>query len=1448
MKPKVIYSLVTLLALCFTALFSGAQTIGASASAVWLTNCTQSNFYNTTNNGTTTIGPVGNTFTGAALGVHTQNSGSLLLNGAEVHTFKKTPLAAVCNATLFYRVYKQGSTPGVFTSVDLPLLDNCDATTNMFPTGGGCAQGDQKWNRVMMESGSVPFAPVNLTAFGPGSYVLEIYYGIKGSSVSTALCNEDVVLDNSGNNYKAYFSIQAPWLSSSNPVTCNGSEGSITINALVPSTTYTLSYVDDGLPVGPLSVTSNANGEAIINGLNAGQYSDIILGINGCTTEFNADLVLSGAVITPRFNPIPAFCAGSTAPTLPGTSTNGITGTWSPATISNQVSGLYTFTPAAGQCAKTTSISVTVKPNITPEFSFGNSLSICAGKPVPSLPAMSLNGIRGTWSPNVVDNQSSGEYIFTPAAGQCALGATLSVTVSPNITPVFDFGTSLTFCAGGAVPALPAVSTNGVNGTWSAASISNQNSGTYTFTPVAGVCANTVSLTVTIKPNVTPLFNFGNTLTICTGDNVPTLPGTSTNGITGRWSPSIIDNQASGTYTFTADGGQCAANITLSVVVNNKVAPAFSFGSSLTICADGSVPVLTATSTNSITGTWSPAIVDNQSSGTYTFTPDAGQCATTALFNVTVNPKVTPVFSFGTSLRICSGAAVPSLPGTANNGITGTWSPSAIDSKSSGTYTFVPSGGQCAITVMLEVTVDNNKVPQFNFGKSLSVCAGGAVPALPATSVNGINGTWSPASVSNTNSGTYIFTPDDGQCATATTFAVTVNENILPSFSMGTNITICAGDAVASLPAVSSNGISGQWSPATVDNQASGTYTFTPDAGQCALQSSLTVTVKENVKPLFSFGEAITICKDATTPSLDGVSSNGIKGTWSPAAINNQNNGTYTFTPQTGQCAQPFTLSVTVSTAIVPVFNFGTSLSICAGEAVPVLPATDMNGVPGSWNKNTIDNSVSGSYIFTPDPVEGQCFVTASFNVTVTAVRTPAFDFGSSLSICAGGTVPLLSKTSKNGVRGTWSPAEIDNHTSGTYTFTPDAGQCATDLTLSVTVNENVVATFDFGTETTICSGAAVPALPAMSLNGIRGTWIPSVIDSKTSNVYNFTPDAGQCAIAASFSVTVTANTVPLFDFGTAIAICSGNSAPSLPRVSTNGIAGVWNAEKIDTLNSALYTFTPEEVPGQCIVPAVLEVTIQPRLVPVFSFGTSAAMCAGSSVPLLPAISSNGISGKWNPDKIDNTTSGTYSFIPADGQCSVPEVTFTMTVNPIPVIVDVRKDTTVTDGVVIPMFTASATLSNVSYTWSNTNGSIGLGTTGSGPVPSFTANNKGATPVNATINVVPVSKDGCIGSASKYVVTVLPLSKDVFVPNVFSPNGDGKNDVLMVYGNYISSIQMRIFNQWGQQVALIDSPSKVWDGNFKGKPSTVGVYVYAFEAIMKDGKTVKGKGNITLLR
>lgn len=126
------------------------------------------------------------------------------------------------------------------------------------------------------------------------------------------------------------------------------------------------------------------------------------------------------------------------------------------------------------------------------------------------------------------------------------------------------------------------------------------------------------------------------------------------------------------------------------------------------------------------------------------------------------------------------------------------------------------------------------------------------------------------------------------------------------------------------------------------------------------------------------------------------------------------------------------------------------------------------------------------------------------------------------------------------------------------------------------------------------------------------------------------------------------------------------------------------------------------------------------------------------------------------------------------------------------------------------------------------------------------ANNATYTP-GQTGNYAVEVKDinGCRETSdSKHVL----LETNLYVPNMFSPNGDGRNDVLKVYGNLVASVEFRIYNQWGQLLFDTKDPQKGWDGTASGKLQPVGVYVYTLKGNLQNGNTVEKKGAINLLR
>jgi len=676
---------------------------------------------------------------------------------------------------------------------------------------------------------------------------------------------------------------------------------------------------------------------------------------------------------TVQLAPFQSYCAGSNIPPFPTTSSNGITGAWSPI-INNNVTTTYTFTPNPGQCANPVTQTLTIVPGTTSTFNVVPSY--CFGSTIPNLPTTSLNGYTGVWSP-AINNTATTTYTFTPDASECAISTTLTIVINPQILPTFNQVGP--YCSGAAIPALPANSQNGISGTWSPA-INNTATTTYTFTPNAGECATTNTITITITAQITPAFNAVGPY--CSGAAIPPLPTTSINGFTGVWSPAI-NNLASSTYTFTPTVGQCATSTTLTITINPNITPTFAAVGPY--CSGAVIPALPTTSQNGFTGTWSPAI-NNLATSTYTFTPTVGQCATSATLTITINPNITPTFA--AVGPYCSGAVIPALPTTSQNGFTGTWSP-AINNLATSTYTFTPTVGQCATTATLTITINPNITP--TFAAVGPYCSGAVIPTLPTTSQNGFTGTWAPA-INNTSTTTYTFTPTAGQCATSTTLTITINPNITPTFAaVGP---YCSGAVIPALPTTSINGFTGVWSPA-INNTTTTNYTFVPSSGQCATTATITIVINPNITP--TFAPVGPYCTGTSIPNLPTTSQNGYNGNWSPA-INNTTTTTYTFTPSVGQCASQASTIIIIDPAITPVFNpIG---PFCQGAPIPAFPSQSVNGFSGTWAPAP-NNSQTTTYTFTS--ALGQC----ALNTTQTVNITPVVPSVTNVSVCQN-SLPYL--------------------------------------------------------------------------------------------------------------------------------------------------------------------------------------------------------------------------------------------------------------------------------------------------------------------------------------------------------------------------------------------------------------------------------------------------------
>ncbi|HRX29539.1 MAG TPA: gliding motility-associated C-terminal domain-containing protein, partial [Saprospiraceae bacterium] len=124
-------------------------------------------------------------------------------------------------------------------------------------------------------------------------------------------------------------------------------------------------------------------------------------------------------------------------------------------------------------------------------------------------------------------------------------------------------------------------------------------------------------------------------------------------------------------------------------------------------------------------------------------------------------------------------------------------------------------------------------------------------------------------------------------------------------------------------------------------------------------------------------------------------------------------------------------------------------------------------------------------------------------------------------------------------------------------------------------------------------------------------------------------------------------------------------------------------------------------------------------------------------------------------------------------------------------------------------------------------------------------------PSEDTQYCVTVTDDfGCENSTclTLHVLTPQCDETDVYIPNAFSPNGDGVNDILYVRSNYIDEFTMIIYNRWGQEVFKTSSLGQGWDGKFNNQDLSPDAYAYYILVKCTDGEEYTKRGNISLLR
>jgi len=1107
-----------------------------------------------------------------------------------------------------------------------------------------------------------------------------------------------------------------------------------------------------------------------------------------------------------------------------------------------------------------------------------------------------VTNVTGT---NTGTSPINNSYIISVNAFGCIDADTVVVQVRPN--PVSDAGQNQLLCAGSTVQ-LGTSSTTGYTYSWSPATglnnttISNptltlNNTGTtpttatYIVTTTLNGCVTSDTVVVTSAPQ--PTANAGPDVFICSGQSISIgTPGTT--GYTYSWTPSTgLSNansavtNATGTNTGTTPvNNTYIVNVNAfgcidadTVVVQVRPNPIAQAGPDAVLCG-GDTLVLGTSATPGYTYAWSPTnglnsgsssnpslIVSNTgsnpSSQTYTVTTTLNGCTTLDSVTITINPQPV-VLANGNPLNICSGDTTQLIASGASSYVW-TWLNNTnvislndtINVHPATTQSYVVTGSNgfgCSNSDTITVTV--SPIPTILATASNdTICSG---DTLLLTGAGGTTYTWSvlggsvvstsnPTTVAPNTNTTYVLTGTsvDG-CASTDTVSVVVNPGATAASILG-NLSVCPGVTGVSY-----------WIPNANPNS---TYTWSVNGGIIA----------------------------------SGQGTDSILVNWS----SNSGVGTVTVIETTVDGCQtptPITLNVTINILLTPAAPTGPQ-TLCANQAQGIVyTALNTPGSTYTWtavggtivggqgtNSVTVDWTVQGPqtvYLYYDEnsvTATNVCFGTSdSIAVTINPSPNTSAVTGD-IDVCIGES-GSYGVTSTNGSSYSWNIIG-GNLTSGNGTSTinssfPQAGNatisvvetnsfgCPGDtVVLAVIVHELPLA--NAGPDQSICIGQTV------QLNASGGTsyqWSPATALNNTSiNNPVASPSAttnyivqvtDQYGCKNNDTVQVAVNPLPNITVTPASSICIGGS---IPLNATGGTTFAWTPSgSLSNANSSSPTASPSAstvytvvVTDQngCVDSANVSITVNP--LPVATASGDTTICDGSSVSL---VATGGTSYSWSPatglnnSNISNPVATpvspiTYTVTVTDQNGCTDTEDVTIALNDVPVAsftVDENVTTATCDGIEAALINTSQNATNYYWTFpdgstsTDENPSVSLGL--SGTTITLVAQN------NICYDTLTVNYNG-------------PLLDVLFanLVNVFTPNGDGKNDCFELGANFKfdGCSAILILNRWGQPVFTSGPGKYCWNGRKEnsGEELPAGTYYLTV--------TIAGssyKGTITLIR
>jgi gliding motility-associated-like protein len=940
-------------------------------------------------------------------------------------------------------------------------------------------------------------------------------------------------------------------------------------------------------------------------------------------------------------------------------------------------------------------------------------------------------------------------------------------------------------------------------------------------------------------PFTSPTGNCGNLTAAntvdCSYSGSATETVTINNAVAGEYYQLLLTNYSNQpqNINFNQVGGSGSTNCSL-------IAPV----TSATICAGQTATISANTNLTSPTFAWSPGGMTTQT--------------------ITVSPAVTTVYT----------VTVTGLnPSNTSTTVVG-----------SGTVTVSPPP---AITITPAASA-------VCLGQSVGLSASGAGPFTWSASI----GT-SPASAANvtvTPGTTTTYTAVSGVGTCTSSAVATVSITLTPSISITPSLSIiCSGQSAVltaggSAPfnwTSSSGPIFSSGPTITVFPSLTTTYTVISGAGSCTASAVATVSVgtppPTAITPTLSSvcaGQSVALSASGTGPFMWSASTGTAPASAANVTVTPGSTTTYTVISGAGTCTS--SAIATVSITLTPTVSITPSVStICSGQSA-VLNAsgtgpfiwTASNGFnPASVGTVTVSPTTTTTYtvISGPSTCTMSAVATVSIGATAAISITPSnitVCQGQSVALASTGSGPFTWTASDGSAMANASSVTVTPNASTTYTVLSGTGACTTTAVASISVNitPTIVIT---PTLSTICSGQSSTFT---ATGGQTYTWTasPGNITSSGSN-FSLSPvnstsviissAVGNCTGYALAIIVVLPDIDPTITASSpTVCVAQAVSLSAAPGVGltytwlpVTAISGASNTSSIaampPTTATVIYTLTVSN--GLCASSDTVQLKV--RTVPdITNFTTlnNDTVCTGGCVTFsATSTGSLPIYYQWYYESGVGTSSvgvapeacypsaGTFSVVAtASNTCGVDTMTKTnfVTVFDLPMLI-VHGDTTINIGETAEVFASGG----LSYSWSpNINNTIACVTCSSTVVQ----------PTVTTQYIVVASNSKYCKVQDTVTVVVDVNCGDFFIPNVFSPNDDGLNDLINVHGRCISTFNLQIFNRWGEKVFETTTLENSWDGTFRGKRLDTGVFVYRADGVSIDGQTFNMKGNITLIR